>query len=133
MNRAGLLTLVFGCAGLSACSVLKEERPNDKYVPDGDPSLGLAIIASGAHGCAGCHAIPGVVVARGVAGPSLGGFARRAFIAGQLPNQPEVLIQFLQDPPALVTGTGMPDVRLSLKDARDIAAYLYTLEPSNVP
>src|SRR5438046_675774 len=102
MSRAGLFMLVLGCAGFSGCGALKEAPPNDKYVPDGDPQRGLAIIASGAHGCAGCHAIPGIVIARGVAGPALGGFARRAFIAGQLPNQPNVLIAFLQDPPELV-------------------------------
>jgi cytochrome c1 len=56
--------------------------------------------------------------------------ARRALIAGQLPNRPDVLVAFLQDPASLVPATGMPDVRLSLEDARHIAAYLYTLEPT---
>jgi hypothetical protein len=56
--------------------------------------------------------------------------AERAFVAGQLPNRPDVLVAFLQDPPSLVPATGMPDVRLSLEDARHVAAYLYTLEPT---
>jgi cytochrome c2 len=63
----------------------------------------------------------------GVVGPPLDGMASRAFIAGQLPNTPDVLVAFLQNPAALVPATAMPDVRLGLAQARDIAAYLYTL------
>jgi cytochrome c2 len=59
--------------------------------------------------------------------------AARAFVAGELPNTPATLVAFLQDPPALVPATGMPDVRLGLDDARDIAAYLYTLESRRAP
>ena len=54
--------------------------------------------------------------------------ARRGFIAGQLPNKPGVMVAFLQNPPALVATTGMPNVGLSLEEAEHIAAYLYTLE-----
>ena len=52
--------------------------------------------------------------------------ARRPFIAGQLPNTPDVLVAFLGNPPSLVTATGMPNVGLSVEDARHMAAYLYT-------
>jgi cytochrome c2 len=97
----------------------------------GNAARGRTLLASGAHGCAGCHDIPGVRASRGIVGPPLVGFAGRSFIAGELPNKPDVLIAFLQNPPALVTRTGMPDTRLSLPEARDIAAYLYTLEPSH--
>ena len=99
----------------------------------GDPVRGRAIIASGAHGCTACHAIPGIRTARGVVGPPLGGLARRAFIAGQLPNNMGVLVAFLQDPPALAPRTGMPDVGLTLEEARHIAAFLYTLERAGAP
>jgi cytochrome c1 len=37
-------------------------------------------------------------------------------------------VAFLQDPPALVPNTGMPNVGLTLEEARDIAAFLATLE-----
>jgi cytochrome c2 len=100
---------------------------------EGDPARGRAIIASGVHGCAACHTIPDIRAPRGVVGPPLDGIARRGFIAGQLPNRPDVLVAFLQNPPALVPETGMPDVRLTLDEARHIAAYLYTLEASNEP
>jgi cytochrome c553 len=95
-----------------------------------DPKRGRAIVASGVHGCSACHAIPGIRTARGVVGPPLGGLSRQAFIAGQLPNNAPVLVAFLQDPPALVPRTGMPNVGLTLEEARDIAAFLYALEPS---
>ena len=105
----------------------------DKVVQGGDAARGGAILRSGAHGCAACHEVPGVQFPRGVAGPPLDRMADRAFIAGQLPNTPDVLVAFLQDPPSLVPRTGMPDVRMSLEDARHVAAYLYALEGGRAP
>ena len=97
-------------------------------VRGGDPARGRAIIATGVHGCAACHTIPGIRNPNGIVGPPLGGLAQRGFIAGQLPNRTDVLVAFLQNPPELVPQTGMPDVGLTLEEARHIAAYLYTLE-----
>lgn len=97
----------------------------------GEAARGRAIVASGVHGCTACHAIPGIRGPRGVVGPSLDGLARRSFLAGQLPNNTEVLVAFLRNPAALVPQTGMPDVGLSDQEARDIAAFLFTLEPSH--
>ena len=99
----------------------------------GDPARGRAIIATGVHGCAACHTIPGIRSPNGIVGPPLGGLARRGFIAGELPNRPDVLVAFLQDPPVLVPRTGMPNVGLTLEQAQHIAAYLYSLEASNAP
>jgi mono/diheme cytochrome c family protein len=102
--------------------------PNTKHVDDGDPARGLALVADGSYGCAACHAIPGIRFPKGNVGPPLAGMAGRSLIAGQLPNKPGVMVAFLQDPPALAPQTGMPNVGLSIEQARDIAAYLYTLE-----
>ena len=101
---------------------------NTKRVEDGNASRGLALVASGAYGCAACHAIPDIRFPKGNVGPPLDGMAGRSLIAGQLPNKPGVLVAFLQNPPALAPQTGMPNVGLSIEQARDIAAYLYTLE-----
>jgi cytochrome c2 len=128
VNNARLTLVLVSCCALFGCD-LSGTAPDVKQVRDGDSERGRAIIASGAHGCTACHTIPGVQAPRGVVGPPLAGMARRAFIAGQLPNEPDVLVAFLQDPPALVPKTGMPDVRVSLEEARHIAAFLYTLEP----
>jgi cytochrome c2 len=124
--RLGILALA--CVGVAACDVFDEPSYDKRVVEGGDPARGQAILASGIHGCPACHAIPGVDTIKGVVGPPLAGLARRGSIAGQLPNRPGVLIAFLQDPPALVPETGMPDVGLTNEQARHVAAYLYTLE-----
>ena len=104
---------------------------SNQPVLDGDPARGRAIIATGVHGCAACHTIPGIRFPAGIVGPPLAGLAQRGFIAGQLPNRTDVLVAFLQNPPALVPQTGMPNVGLTLEQAQHIAAYLYSLETSN--
>ena len=52
-------------------------------------------------------------------------------IAGQLPNRAGVLAAFLLDPASLVPDTGMPNVGMTPEEARQIATYLYTLEPDD--
>jgi cytochrome c2 len=133
MNRARFALATLTCFAFAGCDLSETVSSDDKQVRDGDPARGRAIIASGVHGCTACHSIPGIRAPRGVVGPPLGGMARRGFIAGQLPNKPDVLVAFLQNPPALVPETGMPDVRVSLEEARHIAAFLYTLEPARDP
>jgi cytochrome c2 len=123
---------VLTCAALAGCDLSDTASPVQK-VPGGDAARGRAIVVRGNYGCTACHAIPGIDFPRGVSGPPLAGMADRAFIAGQLPNKPDVLVPFLQNPSRLVPDTGMPDVRLSLDQARDVAAFLYTLEANHGP
>ncbi|WP_332813722.1 c-type cytochrome [Ramlibacter sp.] len=80
------------------------------------------------HLCATCHLIPGIVGANQHVGPPLGGIAGRAFIAGVLPNTPENMVRFLRDPQAIDPLSAMPDLGLDEQDARDIAAFLATLD-----
>ena len=108
----------------------QQARTRPAMLP-GDAGRGRAIVASGEHGCAACHVIPGIRRATGIVGPPLGGLAQRCFLAGQLPNNLEVLVSFLRDPPALVPRTGMPNVGLDDREARDIAAFLMTLRASD--
>jgi cytochrome c len=61
-------------------------------------------------------------------GPPLTMFARRAYIAGQLTNQPDNLIRWIQNPQAVEPGTAMPNLGVIPEIARDMAAYLYTLQ-----
>lgn len=91
----------------------------------GDPARGAALIEQ--VDCGVCHRIPGILRARGRVGPPLTAFAERAFIAGQVPNSPETLVRWIQNPPSLAANTAMPVLGISENDARDIAAYLYTL------
>ncbi len=87
---------------------------------------GRALLAQ--YQCGSCHAIPEVPAARGRTGPTLAAFGRRSYIAGEVPNRPEALARWIADPAALVPGTAMPAMGVSPADARDMAAYLLSLE-----
>ncbi|MFY3549606.1 c-type cytochrome [Achromobacter insolitus] len=73
--------------------------------------------------------IPGIAGARHHVGPSLAGIAQRPYIAGGVPNTPASMERWLRDPAAFKPGTAMPDLGLGAQEARDIAAFLYTLPP----
>ena len=79
------------------------------------------------YGCAACHTIPGLDYARGLVGPPLVAWSRRGFIAGQLPNTPDNLVRWIRSPQSIEPGTAMLDLGVTDRDARDIAAYLYTI------
>jgi cytochrome c1 len=108
---------------LAACE--REEAPGQFRVIDGSPEFGRALIAE--YGCTACHDIPGIGAVTGTVGPALDGFGDRAYIAGRLPNRPRALISWLRDPPAIDPETAMPALGLTEAEARDVAAYLYTL------
>lgn len=91
----------------------------------GNAALGRAIVVEQA--CGVCHEIPGIAGADGIVGPPLRRFALRPLIAGKIPNTPDMLIAWLDDPPALDPETAMPDVGLDRTTARDVAAFLATL------
>ena len=91
----------------------------------GDAKRGAIVITQAS--CGGCHAIPGLQQADGMVGPPLDHFARRTMIAGLLPNTPDKLIEWVRFPQTVLPGNAMPDSHLSDQQARDVAAYLYTL------
>ena len=78
--------------------------------------------------CGSCHTIPGVAAARGRLGPSLEAFGKRSYIAGHLPNGPDLLARWIAAPAALVPDTTMPSMGVSPADARHMAAYLGSLQ-----
>lgn len=128
MNGASpAFAVVMGAAlALSASPLACANRPSGAAVPGGDARRGLHVIA--AVGCGACHAIPGIRAARGDVGPSLAGFARRSFIGAGVPNVPDRLVHWILDPRALAPATAMPELGLDEREARDVAAYLYTLD-----
>jgi cytochrome c oxidase assembly factor CtaG/cytochrome c2 len=79
------------------------------------------------YGCMSCHSIPGVPGATALVGPPLAGIASRSYIAGVLSNTPQHMIEWIRNPPAIDPKTAMPNMKVTESDARDIAAYLYTL------
>ncbi|MDQ6626940.1 MAG: c-type cytochrome [Pseudomonadota bacterium] len=94
-------------------------------VVGGDARRGAALIE--AYGCAGCHTVPGIRNANGNVGPPLTRFGDRTYIAGVLRNTPENLVRWIRVPQSVLPGNAMPDMGVTDAQARDIAAYLYTL------
>lgn len=99
----------------------------------GPPGLPTASVQAGRQAtarylCATCHVIPGLVSASSHVGPSLEGMGRRAFIGGVLPNTPENMVRWLKDPKQIAPLTAMPALGLTDQDARDISAFLRTLD-----
>lgn len=94
-------------------------------VEGGDARRGAEVI--GQYGCGSCHTIPGVRDATGLVGPPLLWWSRRTYIAGELPNTPENLVHWIRSPQSVEPHTAMPTLGLSDQQARDAAAYLYTL------
>jgi cytochrome c2 len=91
----------------------------------GDPERGPALMRS--YGCQTCHTIPGVIGANAIVGPPLAGIASRSYIGGVLPNEPDNMIRWIENPRAVDSQTAMPNVGVTPSDARHIAAYLYRL------
>ncbi|GIG90471.1 c-type cytochrome [Plantactinospora endophytica] len=109
---------------LAACTRVPPPPPPESR--EGFPERGARLIQQ--YGCGGCHTVPRVPRAEGLVGPPLTRFGARSYIAGELPNNAENLRRWIQDPQSVEPGTAMPDLGVSETDARDIAAYLFTLE-----
>lgn len=120
MRRVSAMLL---CAVLaSACG--SQQHPS--RVEGGDPERGRLLTQQ--YQCAACHFIPEVQGTNGDAGPSLQYMGRLSYIAGSIPNQPENMVRFLQNPPAVKPGTLMPALGISEQEARHMAAFMYTLK-----
>jgi cytochrome c len=128
MRGGGRTSLVALLAAIGGAALACDVSPTPgRVVPGGDPARG--VVALRAHGCGGCHVIPGLAEARGTVGPPLGGLVTRTHIAGRLTNTPLNIVAWIRSPRAVDPGTLMPDLGVSAGEARDIAAYLYSIGP----
>jgi cytochrome c len=118
------LTLLVG-VHLAVRGLHRFPLPPEFEVTGGDPARGREALL--AHGCGGCHVIPGVAGARGRVGPKLADLINQVYVAGQVPNTPENLVLWIQRPQHLIPGTAMPNLPVSEQEARDMAAYLYSV------
>lgn len=119
MKRAALALLLLA----AACH--PQDDHTARQLAGGDPGRGKVLIRE--YGCGACHTVPGVRSATGMVGPPLTGIGDRTFLAGQLPNTPDNMKRWIRTPQLVEGGTAMPNLNVSEQDARDMAAYLYTL------
>jgi cytochrome c len=118
-----MCALAITCLFLTGCDARSETSSANS---SGNPKRGIDLIKQ--YGCGGCHLIPGVAEATGNVGPPLLHIGTRAYIAGFFSNSPENMALWIQDPQKALPGNAMPRMGVTPQDARDIAAFLYTLK-----
>jgi cytochrome c2 len=59
-------------------------------------------------------------------GPNLADLSRRVYIGGVATNTPDNLMNWIVNPREIDPKTAMPVTGVSHREARDIAAYLYS-------
>lgn len=94
-------------------------------VAGGDAKRGKAAVER--YGCVACHTIPGIAAHGANVGPPLTHIASRAYLGGVVPNTPQYMLLWLQNPPGVDPRTAMPNLGISEAEARDMAAFLYTI------
>ena len=127
---AGLVALALGTALLAGIVLNVQQQAQTRTRAEGITGgrVTAGKLAISRYGCTGCHAIPGTDGAHGQVGPALSGVAVQAQIAGKLPNDPAAMARWLEHPQSINPGSGMPELGVTPGDARDMAAFLYTLQ-----
>jgi mono/diheme cytochrome c family protein len=92
----------------------------------GDAAMGKVALRQ--YGCVACHMIQGVTGPDAWVGPPLRRISERKYIAGVLPNRRRNLIRWIRNPQGIDPLTAMPQLGVTEKHARDIAAYLYSFD-----
>jgi mono/diheme cytochrome c family protein len=100
-------------------------RPPDRGE---SPDVERGKIALRQYACTTCHIIPGILGPDVHVGPPLTAMGRRGYLSGTLPNTPGNLVRWIRDPDSIDPQTLMPDLDVTEAHARDIAAYLHTLQ-----
>ena len=126
--RAPLIAVVACTAvAVAACSGGgASDMEGSRIVRGASPDAGKTQIVR--YGCGSCHTIPGIKQANGLVGPPLTDFGKRGTIAGHFANTPDNLINWVQDPQTMVPGNDMPNLGVTHDEARNIAAYLESLQ-----
>jgi mono/diheme cytochrome c family protein len=123
---AAIVLLALGAGGTGYWQT--QHRANQKAVQltGGNPKVGRMLMRQ--FGCAGCHTVSGVPGGVGRVGPQLDTVSRQVYIAGVLTNTPDNLVQWIVDPKAANPRSAMPRTGITEAQARDVAAYLYSLD-----
>ena len=88
----------------------------------GDAERGRVALTQ--YACHSCHMIPGVTGSATLVGRPLQDLGKRKLIAGSLPNTHANLVRWIRAPQQFDPQTAMPNMGVSERDARDMAAYL---------
>lgn len=113
--------LAWGCQSRD----VERNRRAAEEATGGDIERGEAAIRK--YGCGSCDVIPGIPGAVANVGPPLEAIALRTYLAGHQTNNAANLRRWIQHPRQVEQGTAMPEMGVTDTDAKDIAAYLYTL------
>lgn len=127
-RQGRLAAWIAAAAALGLAAALGGCRPasgQTREIAGANPERGKALIQT--YGCGSCHTIPGVDGADATVGPPLLEWSRRTYIAGEVPNTPDFLIRWIEMPQAIEPGTAMPNLGVTEGNAKDIAAYLYSI------
>ncbi|TWI67267.1 cytochrome c [Pseudoduganella lurida] len=100
--------------------------PAPALPPAPQPDLERGRTALAQYACHACHKIPGVTGPDTSVGPPLKGLGQRKYVAGMLPNTPDNLVHWIRQPQDIDPQSTMPNLGVSERDARDMAAYLMT-------
>jgi putative membrane protein len=122
-SRVMLIVLLVSGLGASGCgsAAIKEAEA----MTGGSATSGK--VAIGKYGCGACHAIPGIDSANATVGPPLTQIAMRQYLGGHLLNTPTNMVKWIQHPQVIDPGHAMPELGVTDEDAKDIAAFLYSL------
>jgi len=102
-----------------------DQASEASWEPEGAVERGRVAIQQ--YACPTCHVIPGIRGPDAQVGPPLDGIAGQVYLAGVLLNKPTHMIEWLRYPQKVKPLSAMPNLGVTQRDARDIAAYLYTL------
>jgi cytochrome c oxidase subunit 2 len=76
-------------------------------------------------GCMGCHSLQAAGAPKGLTGPNLANVGARSHIAGGwLPNTDANLERWIREPQAVKKGVLMPNLGVTVEEARALRAYL---------
>lgn len=117
-------------ATLATAAAPLNDKPQstNKRAPNRATSIERGKVALTQFACQACHMIPGITGSRVYVGPPLDKLAQRRYLAGRLANTDAHLQQWIRDPQAVKPHTAMPKLGVGADDARDMAAYLLSLD-----
>ena len=105
-----------------------QPQTTSKRAPNPATSIERGKVALTQFACRACHMIPGITGSEVFVGPPLDKLAQRRYLAGRLANTEAHLQQWIRDPQAVKPHTAMPNLGVGADDARDMAAYLLSLD-----